>query len=126
MSGLRDQRGIEYTAAGEEAVRAFDATMDAYVHFRTDTGDRLKETFAADPEFPMAHCLRGYFMQLFCIAALTEKASRAPAPPATSAASASASATTSRPWTRGWRGICTAPSATGSPSSSTIPWTCWR
>lgn len=74
MSGFRDQRGIEYTAAGEDAVRAFDAAMDAYVHFRTDTGDRLKETFAADPDFPMAHCLRGYFMQLFCIAALTEKA----------------------------------------------------
>lgn len=74
MSTYRDQRGIEYSASSQEAVDAFDATMNAYVHFGTDTGDRLKETFTADPGFPMAHCLRGYFMQLFSVPALTEKA----------------------------------------------------
>ena len=74
MSTYRDQRGIEYSASCQEAVDGFDATMDAYVHFSTETGDRLKEAFAADREFPMAHCLRGYFMQLFCVPVLTEKA----------------------------------------------------
>ncbi len=74
MSMYRDQRGITYTAASQEAVDHFDATITEYVHFGTETGARLKETLAADPEFPMAHCLRGYFMQLFCIPALTEKA----------------------------------------------------
>ena len=74
MSQFTDQRGIAYTAASQEAVNSFDATMDEYVHFGIDTGARLKETLTADPEFPMAHVLRGYFMQLFCVAALTEKA----------------------------------------------------
>lgn len=69
-----DQRGIAYTAASQEAVERFDATMDEYVHFGTETGARLKETLAVDPEFAMAHVLRGYFMQLFCVPALTEKA----------------------------------------------------
>ncbi len=74
MSAYTDQRGIAYTAAGQDAVDRFDATMNAYLHFGTDTGARLKETLGADPEFPMAHVLRGYFMQLFCVAALTDKA----------------------------------------------------
>jgi tetratricopeptide (TPR) repeat protein len=74
MSMFPDQRGIEYSASSQDAVDAFDATMDAYVHFATDTGDRLKATFAADPGFPMAHCLRGCFMHLFSVPALTEKA----------------------------------------------------
>ncbi len=74
MSAYEDQRGVAYTAASQEAVDYFDATISEYVHFGTETGARLKETFAADPEFPMAHCLRGYFLQLFSVAALTEKA----------------------------------------------------
>jgi len=74
MSTYKDQRGIAFTAASRDAVERFDATMDEYVHFGTDTGARLKETLAADPEFAMAHVLRGCFMQLFCIPALTEKA----------------------------------------------------
>lgn len=74
MSTYPDQRGIEYTASSQAAVDAFDATMNAYVHFGTETGERLKQTFAADPDFPMAHCLRGCFLHLFSVAALTEKA----------------------------------------------------
>ena len=74
MSTFHDQRGVAYSAASQEAVDSFDATMNEYVHFGTETGARLKETLAADPEFPMALCLRGYFFQLFCIPALTEKA----------------------------------------------------
>jgi tetratricopeptide (TPR) repeat protein len=74
MSVYSDQRGITYTAASQEAVDHFDATITEYVHMGTETGARLKETLAADAEFPMAHILRGCFMQLFCIPALTEKA----------------------------------------------------
>ena len=74
MSAYLDQRGVAYSAASQEAVDRFDATITEYVHFGTDTGARLKETLTADPGFPMAHCLRGVFMQLFSVAALTEKA----------------------------------------------------
>ena len=74
MNVFCDQRGVPYTAASQEAVDCFDATINEYTHFGTDTGERLKNTLAADPEFPMAHVLRGSFMQLFCVPALTEKA----------------------------------------------------
>jgi tetratricopeptide (TPR) repeat protein len=74
MSLYKDQRGVAYTAASQNAVDRFDATITEYVHFGTETGARLKETLAEDPEFAMAHVLRGCFMQLFCIPALTEKA----------------------------------------------------
>ena len=74
MSVFADQRGIAYTAASQDAVDCFDATINEYTHFGTDTGVRLKGTLTADPEFPMAHVLRGSFMQLFCVPALTEKA----------------------------------------------------
>jgi tetratricopeptide (TPR) repeat protein len=62
---LTDLRGNAVTAASEEAVRCLDATVDAYLGFRTETGDRLKAALAADPDMLLAHCLRGYFMLLF-------------------------------------------------------------
>jgi len=74
MNVFTDQRGVPYTTVSQEAVDCFDATINEYTHFGTDTGERLKKTLAADPEFPMAHVLRGSFMQLFCVPALTEKA----------------------------------------------------
>lgn len=76
VSTYPDQRGVAHTAASQDAVDRFDETVTAYVHFSTETGARLKETLQADPEFPMAHVLRGYFMQLFCVASLTEKAAQ--------------------------------------------------
>ena len=60
-----DARGLPVTAASEAAVRALDGTVDAYLAFRSDTGDRLKEAQAADPACVLAHTLRGYFMLLF-------------------------------------------------------------
>jgi tetratricopeptide (TPR) repeat protein len=70
----RDQHGIEMTAASAEAVRHFDATILHYLGIRSDTGDKLKATFQADPDMPMAHIARGCFMKLFCSAALDRKA----------------------------------------------------
>jgi hypothetical protein len=70
----RDQHGLEMTAASAEAARRYDAMILHYLGLRQDTGDRLKETFDADPEMPMAHCARGYFMKLFCTPPLERKA----------------------------------------------------
>jgi tetratricopeptide (TPR) repeat protein len=62
---FEDERGLAVTAASEAAVRALDATVAAYLAFRSDTGERLKEAQAADPSCVLAHALRGYFMLLF-------------------------------------------------------------
>ncbi|HUK10049.1 MAG TPA: tetratricopeptide repeat protein [Stellaceae bacterium] len=60
-----DARGLPLTAATSEAAACFDATIAAYCGLRKDTGDCLKHTLVADPQFVMAHLLRGYFMMLF-------------------------------------------------------------
>ena len=71
-----DQRGLETTAASEAAVRHYDETITAYLGFARDTGARLKETLAADPELVLGHCLKGYFFQLFCNPALDSRAAQ--------------------------------------------------
>ena len=53
MSVYQDQRGITYTVASQDAVDHFDATITEYLHMGTEAGARLKETLAADLEFPM-------------------------------------------------------------------------
>jgi len=62
---ISDAHGNLVTAANAGSVELLDRTVSAYLGFRKDTGDRLKETLAADPDLMMAHCLRGYFMMLF-------------------------------------------------------------
>ena len=69
-----DQHGLTMTAANEQAVRRYDDVLLHFLGLRLDTGDRLKEAFEADPEMPMAHCARGYFMKLFCTPPLEQKA----------------------------------------------------
>ena len=71
-----DAHGNPVTAANREAVLAIDATVSAYLGFRKDTGDRLKEALAADPDCALAHCLRGYFMMLFGQRAMVPRARR--------------------------------------------------
>jgi len=73
----KDARGLPITAANAEAVRHFDHTVDGYLGFTNDIGDRLKHVFAADPDMPLAHCLKGYFFQLFSNPALDSKTDRA-------------------------------------------------
>ena len=71
---LCDQRGLELTAVDENAVRAYDATVDAYLAFQSTTGAHLKAAFSADSDMLMLHVLRGYFMKLFAVPALDTKA----------------------------------------------------
>ncbi|MGF1594871.1 MAG: tetratricopeptide repeat protein [Kiloniellaceae bacterium] len=72
-----DVRGLPQTAAGAEAMRAYDATVEAYLGFELATGDRLKEAFALDPAMPMAHCLKGCFLLLFARRGLAARAEKA-------------------------------------------------
>jgi len=74
-----DCRGLPVTAANADAVAAFDATVDAYLGFARDTGDRLKATLKADPAMPLAHVLRGAFFLLMGKPGLLAKAAEASA-----------------------------------------------
>jgi tetratricopeptide (TPR) repeat protein len=74
---LKDCRGLEITAASDAAVAAYDRTVRAYLGFARDTGDQLKAVYKADADMPMAHCLKGYFNQLFSNPALHPKAEQA-------------------------------------------------
>jgi tetratricopeptide (TPR) repeat protein len=74
MMQFRDAHDNLVTAASPEAVAALDATVSAFLGFRSDTGDRLKAAFALDPDMPMAHVLRGSFMLLFGRRAMVPRA----------------------------------------------------
>jgi tetratricopeptide (TPR) repeat protein len=52
---------ISTSAAG---AAAFDRVLIGYLKYRADAGQLLAETLAADGEFALAHCLRGYFAML--------------------------------------------------------------
>jgi len=73
----KDCRGLELTAASDAAVAAYDRTVRAYLAFARDTGEHLKAVYKADADMPMAHCLKGYFFQLFSNPALHPKADQA-------------------------------------------------
>ncbi len=60
-----DKRGLALSTASEQAAQHYDAAIDDYLEYRLSAGARLKEALAADPQFMMANCLRGYFMMLF-------------------------------------------------------------
>jgi tetratricopeptide (TPR) repeat protein len=72
-----DRRGLPVTAANTEAVAHLDATVDAYLGFRSDTSEHLKRALAADPEMALALCTRGYFLKLFATRALDARAAAA-------------------------------------------------
>lgn len=104
-----DCRGVEFTAAGDAAVAAFDHVIDGYLGLAADTGERLKAVFAADPEMPMAHVLNGYFFMLMASAPLKERAVKVAAAAAGEAAKAGSArerwhAAALEAWTRGAHG----------------------
>ena len=73
---VSDSRDNPITTSKPEAVECFDRAVTAIFGFRQDTGDRLKQAFAADPNLAMGHCLRGYLMMLFGQRAMVPRAQR--------------------------------------------------
>jgi tetratricopeptide (TPR) repeat protein len=73
---LSDNLGNPMTASAPAPVELLDRAVTAYLGFRADTGDRLKEALAADPDLALGHCLRGYFMMLFGQRAMVPRAER--------------------------------------------------
>ena len=58
-----DLHGLPITTS-PEAGAAFDQTVLGYLKYKVDASEHLKRTLAADPEFALAHCLKGYFAML--------------------------------------------------------------
>ena len=71
-----DKRGLELTAADDEAAAALDAALDDFLAFGREAGPLLKAAFDADAEMPMAHVLRGYFFLLMGVGALRPRAAK--------------------------------------------------
>ncbi len=71
---LNDCRELALSSHNSTAVAHLDATVDAYLRFDRDTGKYLKRALAADPEFSLAHCVRGYFLLMFMNPLLDSKA----------------------------------------------------
>lgn len=82
----KDCRGLPLTIASAEAATAYDATLASYQGLRADTGDRLKEALALDPDCPLTLATRGCFMLLFAQKALAAKARESLAAAETAAA----------------------------------------
>ena len=61
---FKDARGLEMTASSQEAVDAFDATIDEFLASGRDAAVLLKHVNESDPEMIMGQCVRGYFMRL--------------------------------------------------------------
>ncbi|WNJ98118.1 tetratricopeptide repeat protein [Thalassospiraceae bacterium LMO-JJ14] len=76
---FQDCRGLEITAASEDAVKAFDATIVSYLGINPNAGPNLKATLDADPDMPLAHALKTYFFMLMATGPLQIRAQKAAA-----------------------------------------------
>jgi hypothetical protein len=59
-----DIRGLPISAASAETAAAYDHVVGGYLTYRANTPDRLKVLLEADPDFALAHCMKGYFAML--------------------------------------------------------------
>jgi hypothetical protein len=59
-----DAQGLAISAASASAAAAFDLAVDSYLGYRADTGSCMEAAIAADPEFGLAHCLKGCLLML--------------------------------------------------------------
>lgn len=59
-----DTRGLQISTASARAAAAFDHLVTGYLTYRADTSARLKALLEVDPDFALAHCVKGYFAML--------------------------------------------------------------
>ena len=65
MALIADGWGNNWNASSGDAVAALDRAVLGYLGMRVETGDHLKQAFAADPDLLMAHVIKGYFGKFF-------------------------------------------------------------
>src|SRR3954462_5608261 len=61
---VTDCRGLQLTTQLDAAGPAFDHAIEGYLAYRADMMPRLQALLAADPDFGLAHCLKGYLLLL--------------------------------------------------------------
>ena len=61
---MKDVRGLAISTSSAEAGAAMDRAVASFLNFRVDAREHLSRCLAADPEFGLAHCLKGYFAML--------------------------------------------------------------
>jgi hypothetical protein len=59
-----DAHGLAVSTDSDAAVAAFDHLVAGYLKYRADLPDRLAALLAADPEWGLAHCVKGYLTML--------------------------------------------------------------
>lgn len=59
-----DARGLPLSTSSAKAAAAFDHLIVGYLTQRADTPSRLTALLEADPDFALAHCMKGYFAML--------------------------------------------------------------
>ncbi len=61
---LTDNRGLAITCANQAALDVYEASLDDVWNYRLKAPKTLKGAFEHDPDFPMAHILRGYLLSM--------------------------------------------------------------
>ncbi len=58
----RDERNLPLSTDSTEAASLFDRAVEHYLKYHIDTMPLVGRALAADPDFVMAHCLKGYLL----------------------------------------------------------------
>ena len=61
---MKDLHGLTISTASAEAGAAMERALSSFLKFRLDVREHLSRCLAADPQFGLAHCLKGYFAML--------------------------------------------------------------
>jgi hypothetical protein len=88
---VKDLHGLTISTSSAEAAAAMERALSSFLKFRLDAREHLSRCLAADPEFGLAHCFKGYFAML-----LYKQAGVAPAAQSARTARALAAKATTR------------------------------
>ncbi len=58
----QDERNLPLSTDSAEAARLFDRAVEHYLKYHIDTMSLVGSALATDPDFVMAHCLKGYLL----------------------------------------------------------------
>jgi len=58
----QDERNLPLSTDSAEAAHLFDRAVEHYLKYHIDTMSLVGSALAADPDFVMAHCLKGYLL----------------------------------------------------------------